>query len=361
MLTPKCSATPFLGEDFVIDVLVLGAGIAGLTLARQLQNQGREVLICEARDRIGGRTFSPEINGYKVDLGASWIWEGETSVHALVGELGIPTYPSHSSGVDLYQDARQILAVQIPRPPVLESRIVGGTAAIASALATQVSGIVFEKPARKILAHADCLEVEFDDQTIRARHVVVGFPPALFASSVVVPDLPSNVLNMYRTTPVWMGEIAKFVVTYESPFWMENGLSGRVFSHLGPMVEVYDLSGQDPMLAPALFGFVPRSRAVDGWQERAIDQLIDLFGPQAGMYRAAQAVEWWTEEYTCPTISHPADHQLFGHAILRQPQLNGRLHLISTETSGVNTGHIDGAIYRALELAKALIRNPSGD
>ena len=55
-------------------VVVIGAGLAGLAAASELQAQGQEVLVVEARDRIGGRVWtSTEWNDLPLDLGASWI------------------------------------------------------------------------------------------------------------------------------------------------------------------------------------------------------------------------------------------------------------------------------------------------
>ena len=55
-------------------ILVIGAGLAGVTAAGALQKQGHDLLIVEARDRIGGRTWtSTKWNDAPVDLGASWI------------------------------------------------------------------------------------------------------------------------------------------------------------------------------------------------------------------------------------------------------------------------------------------------
>jgi len=55
------------------DVLVLGAGFAGITAARGVKNAGLSVAVLEARDRIGGRVWTSELDGTKIEYGASWI------------------------------------------------------------------------------------------------------------------------------------------------------------------------------------------------------------------------------------------------------------------------------------------------
>jgi monoamine oxidase len=62
------------------DVAIIGAGVAGLTAARALMAAGRSVLVIEARDRIGGRTFTdPTTFGFAFDHGAQWIEAGKTN------------------------------------------------------------------------------------------------------------------------------------------------------------------------------------------------------------------------------------------------------------------------------------------
>jgi monoamine oxidase len=55
------------------DIVVVGAGVAGLTAARELTRKGRQVVVLEARDRIGGRIHTVKVGGETVDLGATWI------------------------------------------------------------------------------------------------------------------------------------------------------------------------------------------------------------------------------------------------------------------------------------------------
>ena len=55
------------------EVLILGAGIAGLAAARTLVDDGWKVIVLEARNRIGGRVWTDNSLGLALDLGASWI------------------------------------------------------------------------------------------------------------------------------------------------------------------------------------------------------------------------------------------------------------------------------------------------
>jgi phosphoethanolamine N-methyltransferase len=54
-------------------VIVVGAGVSGLTAARDLERGGADVTVFDARDRIGGRTWTADVGGAPIDLGASWI------------------------------------------------------------------------------------------------------------------------------------------------------------------------------------------------------------------------------------------------------------------------------------------------
>ena len=54
-------------------VIVIGAGIAGLAAARTLADRGHDAVLLEARDRIGGRIWTSRWSDAAIDLGASWI------------------------------------------------------------------------------------------------------------------------------------------------------------------------------------------------------------------------------------------------------------------------------------------------
>lgn len=77
-----------------VDVVVVGAGFAGITAARELGNAGKKVVVLEARDRIGGRTWLEERMGKPLELGGTWIHWTQPYVWAELGRYGIGTVKS---------------------------------------------------------------------------------------------------------------------------------------------------------------------------------------------------------------------------------------------------------------------------
>ena len=86
-----------------IDVIVVGAGFAGLSAARALHKAGRKAVVLEARDRVGGRVMTKTLGpGLPwVDLGGQWIGDTQHEIIALLAELGIETFPMWTRGENL--------------------------------------------------------------------------------------------------------------------------------------------------------------------------------------------------------------------------------------------------------------------
>lgn len=81
------------------DVVVVGAGLAGLTAARELVRAGKSVLVLEARNRVGGRLLTREVlPGVHLDFGGQWIGPTQDRVAALVQAFQLRTFPTYNLG-----------------------------------------------------------------------------------------------------------------------------------------------------------------------------------------------------------------------------------------------------------------------
>ncbi|WP_330166902.1 flavin monoamine oxidase family protein [Streptomyces sp. HB2AG] len=347
------------------DVIVIGAGAAGLTAATALHEAGQRVLCLEARTRVGGRLLSVPVDGGALDLGATWFWPGEERVAALTVRSGAGIFDQYLAGDTVLQDgtgARRLPGNMIDVP---SHRFAGGAQRLASVLAAGLpaGAVLLDTPVTAVRpAGGDTVEVHTPRRTFRAAHVVVAVPPALALERIDFGDaLPDGLVRLARSTPVWMGAVAKVVARYSSPFWREDGLAGAAFSRTGPLQEIHDMSGPGGRPA-ALFGFA-RARVVrPGFEEAVAAQLGACFGPAAASPEALYVRDWSREPWTAPRSVHAlADHSLFGHPLYQRPALDGRLHWASTETATGHAGHIEGALLSGERAARAVLLSATYD
>jgi len=123
------------------DVVIVGAGLAGLTAARELTAAGRSVLVLEARDRVGGRVVNQGIgDGKVVEMGGQWAGPTQDRILALARELGITTFPTYDTGQKVlhFGGRRGTYAGTIPRINPLVLADVGRAQARLESLARRV-------------------------------------------------------------------------------------------------------------------------------------------------------------------------------------------------------------------------------
>ena len=84
------------------DVVIVGAGPSGLTAARELKKAGLSVAVLEARDRVGGRTWTDTIDGAMLEIGGQWVSPDQTALMDLLDELGLKMYPRYRDGESVY-------------------------------------------------------------------------------------------------------------------------------------------------------------------------------------------------------------------------------------------------------------------
>jgi nicotine oxidoreductase len=84
------------------DAVVVGGGFAGITAARELQARGLHTVVLEARDRLGGRTWTADFAGHRIELGGTWIHWRQPHVWAEMTRYGLPI---HDDGAHTYDIA----------------------------------------------------------------------------------------------------------------------------------------------------------------------------------------------------------------------------------------------------------------
>ena len=110
------------------DVVVIGAGLAGLMAARTLAAAGVDVVVLDARDRVGGRTYTrPARDGTPLDLGGQWIGPTQDRIAELAAAVGVATFKTYDTGhnIEIRGGRRMTYAGAIPTAdPVTSADVV---------------------------------------------------------------------------------------------------------------------------------------------------------------------------------------------------------------------------------------------
>ncbi|MFT2818113.1 flavin monoamine oxidase family protein [Leifsonia sp. A12D58] len=115
-------------EVITRDVVIIGAGASGLTAATELKKAGLTVAVLEARDRVGGRLWTNDIDGAMLEIGGQWVSPDQDALKETLAELGLKTYPRYRDGENVYINAAGDLSrfegEIFPVPPKTEHEIV---------------------------------------------------------------------------------------------------------------------------------------------------------------------------------------------------------------------------------------------
>lgn len=87
------------------DVVIVGAGAAGLTAAHELRKAGLSVAVLEARERVGGRLWTDVIDGAMLEIGGQWVSPDQEALKETIAELGLETYSRYREGESVYINA----------------------------------------------------------------------------------------------------------------------------------------------------------------------------------------------------------------------------------------------------------------
>ena len=347
------------------DVIIIGAGLSGLSTAYQLKKAGINCKILEAQSRLGGRIET--IYGKQdtpMEMGATWFGEEHLNLIQLLSELNIGYFEQLTEGISLFETMSFEPPQQyfVPANSHSAYRIKGGTFSIIDVLYqrigkeniilnTEVNGIIEEDNKIKI--------VDSLGNFYFSKQVIIALPPKVANDMIkFTPNLPEGINQIMKKTQTWMSGSVKFSVEYKKAFWKDNGFSGSIFSQSGLATEIYDHSNYENTKF-SLKGFLNGSAyhyTHAERKEKVISQLKHYFGAEVEKFESYND-KIWDNKYIQPKEDiFLSPHFNNGHAVYEDSYMNGSLFFTGTETSNTFSGYMEGAIISSNTVSKRVAK-----
>uniref|UniRef100_A0A670YUE2 Amine oxidase n=1 Tax=Pseudonaja textilis TaxID=8673 RepID=A0A670YUE2_PSETE len=384
------------------DVIVIGGGISGLSAAKLLYDSGLDVVVLEAQDRVGGRTYTVRNKHVKyVDLGGAYVGPTQNRVLRLSKELGLETYKvnevehliDHVNGKSYpfkgpfppmwnpitYLDYNNLwrtldeMGKEIPNEAPwkaphaeewdkitmeqllnkvsmlsTERKFIGGSGQISEKIMEYLGKRVkLEKPVIYIDQTGGNIIVEtLDHEKYEAQYVISAIPPVLSLKIHFNPPLPSMRNQMINRIP--MGSVIKCIVYYKDTFWKKKDYCGSMIieDEGAPIGLALDDTKPDGSV-PAIIGKT---------------QICELYAKVLGTQEALHPVHyeeknWCEEQYSggCYTAYFPPGVMTQYGRILREPV--GRIFFAGTETASEWSGYMEGAVQAGERAAREVLHS----
>jgi len=343
-------------EIIKTDILIIGGGLTGLTIAYLLRKSKFKVKIVEARNRVGGRinTIYSETNA-SLEMGATWLGKKHSALGQLLETLNIDVFEQLMGNKAIYEeDANSgVQLVSIPPNPDPSYRIEGGSSNLIQALVNhlEVDQIDTNQAIKSIQKEETSFVVKSDTHIYQANIIISTLPPFLLKHTIeITPALPNDLLNIVEQTHTWMGDSIKAAIAYAQPFWRAKPGTGTIFSNAGPINEMYDHSNEE-LGRFGLKGFINSAFYTASKEQReqaVVQQLQKYFGKQAANYLTYEETVWRKERFTfIPYNGYLLPHHNNGHPIYRKGYLGGQFFIAGSETANQYPGYMDGAIRSA--------------
>jgi monoamine oxidase len=345
------------------DLIIIGAGLTGLTLASHLKEKNVDFKILESRSRVGGRIFTEGYTQNKpIELGATWLGKQHKHLLSFLDKKGIEVFPQEFGDKAYFEpiSTSPPYLASIPPNPQPSYRIKGGTASLIRCLADELNEeqIGLSEPVVSLKFKKNSVEVQSEKELYLAKRVISTLPPNLLVNRIgFEPELSKEFLAIAKTTHTWMGESIKIALSFKEPFWRASTNSGTVLSNVGPISEFYDHCNCEQSFF-ALKGFFDGryfSISKEERLEKVLMQLRKYYDAEIDNYIDYYEKVWRNELDTFyPYTDHVLPHQNNGHAAFHTSYYNGKLIIAGSETSSVFPGYMEGAIYSAMSTMKIL-------
>ena len=346
-------------------IIIVGAGLTGLSIAYLLKRKGINTHIIEARNRTGGRIETIKGNqDSPMEMGATWFGNKHQHLLKFLKEIEIGIFQQYIHGITFFETMSFTPPQQFEVPASEEPsfRIQGGTSSLIRKLVAEVGmeNISLNQPISKIEKKETNISISTVDGTIFEADLVISTIPAkLFVQSIECsPALPKDATSIFENTQIWMEGSIKFAVEYASPFWKEKGLSGAVFSQSSLIPEMYDHTNYEGNKF-ALKGFLNGSMVQYSKEDRekmVIQNLKKFFGSDTENHIGYFDRIWSDEKYTfSPTTDFLSSHYNNGHPIYQNSFWGNSFFMAGTETSPNFGGYMEGAIQSAILTSEKIL------
>lgn len=343
----------------------MGAGLSGLLTAYRLKKEGIPFKVLESRTRLGGRIHTLYgTNDTPAEMGATWFGPQHKQLIALLDELGIEYFEQYMEGTAFFQPSSTAPTESVQIPSQSPSyRISGGSSNLINTLYQSLdkNDVLLNQSVTEIKWHKDSVQVFTNRKEVfEGTRVVLAIPPKLWAKRILFePHLPYNLMDVAQQTHTWMEDSIKIAVTYTRPFWLEENRSGTLFSHTGPVTELYDHCNHERSKY-ALCGFMYsafKNLAYEERRDRVMNQLKNVFGVKAIEFMDYKECIWSNEGNTFQE-SDPSlyPHQNNGNPIFRNLLFDERLFISSSESASEFPGYMEGAVHSGNVAAEKIVK-----
>jgi monoamine oxidase len=354
-------------------VIVIGAGLAGLSAAYELTEAGHDVTILEARTRCGGRVYTmrePFSDGMYAEAGAARIPIDHNLTLGYVKRFNLALeqmYPANLNYVS-YNAARRweinwrvyasavekYVGVGLGKDSQAWFKIRGGNDRLPNAFAAKLAG--------KILYDSPVVRIEHDKQNARAIFLKSGSHHTIAADRLVC-TIPFSVLRQVEVSPPFpsklgkairemhYGTIARIFLQVRKRYWLDKGVNG--FAVTEDPMEVWHPTFNQPgtrgiLLSYVRGGYAEQLTAMKE-SERIINMLdyIEKLYPGVGDHFERGATKCWSEDEWARGAWAESD---WGQ-LMKVIKPEGRIHLAGDHLSS-QSSWMQGAIESGLRVAK---------